>query len=134
MNTDPPKKTETQQHPDTNEDGVSLNTRGQSQAGEPNSRPVDRSATTTIADEQPNNNNNNTDDESNDGNNNNNTDDESINDNNNNNTDAGLDLGALYNAGIMATFDSDMVWILDVIKIKIDNEVAVALIGHGYNE
>ena len=122
MNTDPPKNTETQQHPDTNEDGVFLNTRGHSQAGEPISRPVERSATTTIADEQPNYNNNN------------NTDDESINDNNNNNTDAGLDLGALYNAGIMATFDSDMVWILDVIKIKIDNEVAVALIGHGYNE
>ena len=27
-----------------------------------------------------------------------------------------------------------MVWIMDVIKMKIDNEVVVALIGHGYHE
>ena len=111
-------------------------TRGNLQAGNPIPRPDERPATNNIADEQTtNNNNNNTTKATIIGtyNNNNNTTEEIIFDNNNNNTtdvettfgldllfpgvdetqqesldDEEIDLMELFNASIMATFDSDV--------------------------
>ena len=111
-------------------------TRGNLQAGNPIPRPDERPATNNIADEQTtNNNNNNTTEATIIGtyNNNNNTTEEIIFDNNNNNTtdvettfgldllfpgvdetqqesldDEEIDLMELFNASIMATFDSDV--------------------------